>query len=118
MNCTPGTWKANDYWTDLKDHRVIYVHQMTGEIYGSEIIAQCWQTGCDRGLSELEQIEETEANARLIAAAPELYRACQAAMAYLAYPTPSKFIENRKAATELLVAALSKVERKEGGETT
>ena len=53
------------------------------------------------------QLTENErANARLIAAAPALLRACQAASAYLCDP-PSKFPENRAAAEEIIRAAIA-----------
>lgn len=48
-----------------------------------------------------------EANAHLIAAAPDLLTGCEAALAYLADP-PSVFPENRAAAVEIIRAALNK----------
>jgi hypothetical protein len=51
--------------------------------------------------------DEDGANARLIAAAPELLDGCNAALAYLADP-PSEFKENRKAAVAIIRAAIAK----------
>lgn len=48
-----------------------------------------------------------EANAALIAAAPDLLRACLAASAYLTDP-PSKFPENRAEAARIIEAAIRK----------
>jgi len=68
MKHTKGKWTMNNYWTMLEhDHPVIYVR------HNAEIIAQCWKTGCDRGLSDKEREIETEANARLIAASTTMY---------------------------------------------
>lgn len=53
--------------------------------------------------------EEQEANARLLAAAPDLYRACQAAAAYLSDPA-SPFESNRKEADRIIMAALALAE--------
>jgi hypothetical protein len=51
------------------------------------------------------------ANARLIAAAPDLLRGCQAAIAYLADP-PSKFEVNRDEAVRIILCAIAKAEGK------
>jgi len=69
MNHTPGPWIANDFPTELPTHTVLYVRA------GSEHVCQCWLTGCDRGLDNQERLQELHANARLIAAAPELLEA-------------------------------------------
>ena len=53
------------------------------------------------------QAAETSDNARLIAAAPELLRGCQAALAYLVDP-PSKFEENREEAARIIIEAIRK----------
>lgn len=47
-----------------------------------------------------------DANAALIAAAPELLRGCQAAIAYLADPR-SKFKSNRDDARDIIMAAIA-----------
>lgn len=52
---------------------------------------------------------EGEANAALIAAAPDLLAACMAASAYLT-PPASRFPENRKAAAEMIEAAIHKAQ--------
>ena len=55
--------------------------------------------------------EDTDADARLIASAPDLLGGCQAALAYLADPA-SVFPENREAATQIIRAAIDKAEGK------
>jgi hypothetical protein len=50
--------------------------------------------------------ERIPANARLMAAAPSLYRGCMAALAYLADPASQSF-ENRAEAARIIQAALA-----------
>lgn len=91
---TAGPWKQG----------INYPERIIG---GNKIIAYSGQLP-DDGLVT----EEEKANARLIAAAPELLTGCYAALAYLADP-PSAYRDNREAAVEILRAAIAKAE---GGE--
>lgn len=72
----------------------MYVH------CGTETVAQCWKTGCDRGLPDEQRKRETEANARLIAAAPELLAAAKQALFAI--------VEDENGRDELLNAAENK----------
>lgn len=74
-----------------------------------DAIARCGQHVCRiHGWGfDYKADKEQQANARLIAAAPELLTGCEAALAYLADP-PSVFPENRAAAVEIIRAALNK----------
>ena len=56
-----------------------------------------------------ESEEERKAIANLFAAAPDLYEACIAALAYLA-PPASKFKENREVAADMIRKAIAKAE--------
>lgn len=104
---TPGLWETSGEWVGLgKDHKVIYVHP----VESSETVCQCWRTGCDRGLTERARDQETEANARLIAAAPDLLEACKAIMAHWRMNDEAYYKSDL--ATDLL-QAISKAEGKE-----
>jgi hypothetical protein len=87
---TPGPW-------GVLDHAIL---SEKVNAYGN-----FWVAGFGRGDAQLT--EEDHANARLIAAAPELLDGCNAALAYLADP-PSEFKENRKAAVAIIRAAIAK----------
>ncbi len=68
---TPGAWTAGSELVlagprPSDSHLVAYVRAQ------SETVAQCWLTGCDRGLNLPTRTAETLANARLIAAAPDM----------------------------------------------
>jgi hypothetical protein len=68
-------WKTDLRWTFLgHDHDVLYVRDE------NEVVAQVWRIGGDVGLSLIEQKTKTEANARLIAAAPDLLAAAKIAI--------------------------------------
>lgn len=56
-----------------------------------------------------QEPEQVLANAKLIAAAPELLRGCQAAAAYLIDPA-SKHASNRQEAAKIILDAIAKAE--------
>lgn len=58
-------------------------------------------------ICNLEPAFYSLANAKLIAAAPDLLNGCLAALTYLADP-PSKFKDNREEATKIIRAAIAK----------
>ena len=97
---TPGPWKVRE-WAEVRPTKkqyglCIYTDKPDLE---SKMLA----------LVKEKDGEDSEANARLIAAAPELLSGCMAALAYLADP-PSEYRENRSAAVETIRAAIAKAE--------
>lgn len=72
---TPGPWYRDGY---------------TDDVVGSAIIRDA--TGFQVALTRHWGINETEANARLIAAAPDLLEACRALVAYLS-PLCEEFLD-------------------------
>ena len=70
---TKGPWEADFTWVNPgNNHHVLHVHK------GAEIIAQLWLTDVYDGTFKMRQ-KATEANARLVAAAPLLLKACDEA---------------------------------------
>lgn len=63
---------------------------------------------CERPSGLLRPLDTASPVAQLIAAAPDLLRGCQAALAYLADP-PSIYPENRAEAAEIIRAAIGQV---------
>ena len=100
---TPGPWRIGEYligqhaWEDRPDYdRAIYGHDQVK-------IAVMEQWYKDGG--------ESEANARLIAAAPELLEACQAAFRLLNDPDADEF--QAVAVTNALAAVLVRAQGEE-----
>ncbi len=96
---TPGPWKTEALIQEVgfgEKHRVAYVNAQ------SETVAQCWLTGCDRGLADETRLAETRANARLIAAAPELL-ALASKLAVLPVHSP-EWLENPSVRVDLSAA--------------
>ncbi len=83
---TPGPWTARFYEDQIAGEAVIH-YDVSGP--GSDHVANVWDVN----------------DAALVAAAPELLRGCQAALAYLADP-PSVFPENRTAAIDIIRQAI------------
>lgn len=79
---TPGPW----YETGTGNHQGLVISESTGANVA---------------------VVYDKRDARLIAAAPDLLRGCQAAIAYLADPA-SKFPENRAEAERIILEAIAK----------
>jgi len=94
MNHTRGPWQA------MPRNRTNRQKEPTFDVMTAGGNPENWEMVCDRA---------TEANARLIAASPDLLRACNAALAYLADP-PSKFSDNRQEAANIIRNAIAKAE--------
>lgn len=89
---TPGPWTVEHAWNGVSTIK---------GAHGKPILAVSKYHVAGDGINHVE------ANARLIAAAPDLLRGCEAALAYLADPA-SRFTNNRQAATDIIRAALAK----------
>jgi hypothetical protein len=96
MEHTPGPWGIPEPDEDITYLAVTYKGKAD-----TQVIAIV--NGPGSGATRDSMI----ANARLIAAAPELLRGCNAALAYLADPA-SKFTNNRTSAAEIIRAAIAK----------
>jgi hypothetical protein len=70
MKFTPGPWKV-DVW-DYKSHKDLIIQTETNRLAAID-----WDEGKDNPYTIKKEV--AEANARLIAAAPELYVACKQA---------------------------------------
>lgn len=94
MKHTPGPWNYNEGTRDV-------IVSKNG--YNDVLIAQLYKIG-----------SQHEANARLIAAAPELLEACKAALEVLILTTPKsdKATSHKCAAITLVTIAIAKAERK------
>lgn len=106
---TPGPWKAHIYQT----HYVITAPDgprsvmIVKTIRHPAVLDECW--------------ERQKADARLMAAAPELLEACEAALDFLVHGDPDKAGDLVEAVPDMLRAAigkakgaLSKAERRSG----
>lgn len=89
MEATPGPWRITDDFIAVYDKDARCIASLDSE--------------ASPGIG----LAESLANARLIAAAPDLFMACHAALAYLADP-PSKYKENRDEATRIIRDAIRK----------
>jgi hypothetical protein len=72
---TPGPWDLGGKVKLSNTHLVRYVR------FNSEIVCQCWSTGVDRALPVSQREQEMDANARLIAAAPDMLEALKGTLA-------------------------------------
>lgn len=89
---TPGPWRY-----DL-NHTVAVVD---GEEWGVTICQVPGESGIGRGPVS----EEDKANARLIAAAPDLLSSCKELLAYLTDDIPAEFLESDGGASSVVVNA-------------
>jgi hypothetical protein len=71
-NHTPGPWS----WGAAYGHHSVLIEAEGGKVVGT--VRDCVQAGLDKhGMHVWQQTEEGRANARLVAAAPELLEALQ-----------------------------------------
>ena len=106
MNHTPGPWSMSG---QLIVGSPEPVPNPKVAPYGKTVASICWDYCGDTNPPEprIKWNKEGLANAQLIAAAPDLLKGCQAAMAYLADPR-SKFKVNRDVAADFIRAAIAK----------
>jgi len=103
-NTTMPEWIAARALTWVRTHYVAYVTS------GSEIVAQVWRTGLDRGLTSKQRDEETLANAHLIAAARELRSALRVMVNHAQETYPHFESERGQRDIAAAIAALRKSE--------
>jgi hypothetical protein len=96
MGHTPGPWRASEGWPS--------------DLWHVDMPGRKWSLLVARHDEDFDMpVEEVQANARLIAAAPDLLRGCQAAAAYLIDPASEHKI-NRGEAARIILAAIAKAE--------
>ena len=91
---SPAPWK---YETDVIE-----------DANGNDVCTLCSPEVCGDPRIDRPAWQEAHANGRLIAAAPDLLRACQAAITYW----DSRFAANRREALRIITAALAKADVK------
>jgi hypothetical protein len=83
-----------------------------GYRFGSKVATSIWQNNPPgdpvASVTELQPPSERTANAHLIAAAPDLLAACEAALAHLTDPASTVTVSRYKALTEQLRVAIAR----------
>lgn len=98
---TPGPWAVADY----NIHQVIAVHD------GPDIDGRHQHTICNTSDEYSKaRFDEQSANARLIAAAPDLLAACRAALATHSCETSEPGLPTLQEVESVLLAAIAKAE--------
>lgn len=109
LNCTPGPWRAHvgDEGTTCECRQVWSKHPSREN--GGFAVAEVYLSNGSNGLDEVAPYdpEEANANARLIAAAPDLYNALQGIL-YASYaPYPEALADWQNEAEKALAKARS-----------